>query len=540
MGITRGVVLDRPFELVNESLRLESLREYAPQLLTDDPELTAITRFAAELCGTPIALVSLVEDERQCFLARTGLETRETPRSQSFCAHAMFEAELMVVLDARNDARFADNPLVTGEPFIRFYAGEPLIGDDGAPLGALCVIGPEPREAPLDGLQRSGLKVLARAVMRRLKDAREELAREHARDALAHSEERFAILADSMPQIVWSARPDGHHDYFNARWYDFTGVPAGSTDGEGWRDMFHPDDQERLAKRWSRSLETGEPYEIEYRLRDAAGEYRWTLGRALPMRGPDGSILRWFGTCTDIHDRKLIAENLDLVSRELVHRIKNIFSVVGGLANVTAREQPQARDAFGEFGSRLDALARAYDFVRPADQSPGNSGGGSLGELFDSLFAPYRSNGRSQIVVSGDDLTLGAQAMTALALLFHELATNAVKHGALSMAGGRVDLSVRSTEDEVVIEWIEHGGPAARPGGKSTGFGTRLIETTMVRQLKGRIERDWTEEGLRLTVHLSPDVLDPGSRTGPVTGRRSAEERGDDVPAQAADLPLGA
>ena len=84
-----------------------------------------------------------------------------------------------------------------------------------------------------------------------------------AQDALAASDARFRVLADSMPQMVWSTRPDGFHDYYNARWYEFTGVPDGSTDGEGWNDMFHPDDQERARVLWKHSLETGEPYEIE-------------------------------------------------------------------------------------------------------------------------------------------------------------------------------------------------------------------------------------------------------------------------------------
>ena len=98
------------------------------------------------------------------------------------------------------------------------------------------------------------------------------------------SDARFAVLADTMPQMVWSTLPDGSHDYYNARWYEFTGVPPGSTDGEAWNGMFHPDDQERAWARWRHSLATGEPYEIEYRLRHHSGEYRWTLGRALPLR----------------------------------------------------------------------------------------------------------------------------------------------------------------------------------------------------------------------------------------------------------------
>jgi PAS domain S-box-containing protein len=118
-------------------------------------------------------------------------------------------------------------------------------------------------------------------------------------------ETKFHAIADSIDQMIWSTTPDGLHDYFNRRWYEYTGVPHGSTDGEGWNAAFHPDDQERAWKTWRRSLETGERYEIEYRLRHRSGEYRWVLGRAQPVRDESGAIARWYGTCTDIHDLKV-------------------------------------------------------------------------------------------------------------------------------------------------------------------------------------------------------------------------------------------
>jgi PAS domain S-box-containing protein len=118
------------------------------------------------------------------------------------------------------------------------------------------------------------------------------------------------VVADSMPQMVWSTLPDGYHDYYNWRWYDFTGMDEGETDGERWNGMFHPDDQDQAWARWRHSLATGEPYEIEYRLRHRSGEYRWVLGRALPVLDAAGRIVRWMGTCTDIHAQKLAEETL--------------------------------------------------------------------------------------------------------------------------------------------------------------------------------------------------------------------------------------
>ncbi|MGO4550672.1 PAS domain-containing protein [Lysobacter sp. 2RAF19] len=135
--------------------------------------------------------------------------------------------------------------------------------------------------------------------------------RESALDALRESEQRFRTIAEMIPQMVWSTLPDGYHDYYNRQWYDYTGVPEGSTDGEAWNGMFHPEDQPRAWERWRHSLATGEPYEIEYRLRHRSGEYRWTLGRALPIRDATGAIVRWMGTCTEIHEQKLVQEALE-------------------------------------------------------------------------------------------------------------------------------------------------------------------------------------------------------------------------------------
>src|SRR6187431_303264 len=160
--------------------------------------------------------------------------------------------------------------------------------------------------------------------------------------ALQDGDALFRSVADAMPQIVWSTLPDGFHDYYNRGWYEFTGVPEGSTDGEGWNGMFHPDDQETAWARWRHSLATGEPYEIEYRLRRHDGMYRWTLGRALPVY-EDGSIVRWIGTCTDIHEAKAAAEQNEVLNRELSHRIKNIFAVIAGLIELTGRSQREQK-----------------------------------------------------------------------------------------------------------------------------------------------------------------------------------------------------
>ena len=151
-----------------------------------------------------------------------------------------------------------------------------------------------------------------------------------AEQALKESEARFRVIANAMPQAVWSTRPDGFHDYYNDQWYAFTGVPYGTTDGDGWNDLFHPDEQELAWDKWRESLRTGATYEIEYRLRHHSGGYRWVLGRALPVRAEDGTIVRWMGTCTDIHEQKLAQQALQQADRRkdeflamLAHELRN-------------------------------------------------------------------------------------------------------------------------------------------------------------------------------------------------------------------------
>ncbi|MGH9456097.1 MAG: PAS domain-containing sensor histidine kinase [Thermoanaerobaculia bacterium] len=135
------------------------------------------------------------------------------------------------------------------------------------------------------------------------------------------SEERYRLLADMIPQHIWTTEPDGYHNYFSRRWYDFTGTTPEQTQGEGWLELLHPDDRERTLARWQHSLRTGEPYAIEYRFRGVDGDYRWFLGQAVPQRSQAGDIIRWFGTLTDITDRRELDEERDrLLARERAAR----------------------------------------------------------------------------------------------------------------------------------------------------------------------------------------------------------------------------
>lgn len=163
-----------------------------------------------------------------------------------------------------------------------------------------------------------------------LRRSNEELAteiveRKRVESALRESEQRYRFLADAMPQIIWTAQPGGGLDYYNQRWYDYTGMTFEQTKDWGWQPVLHPDDLQLCLERWTKAFQTGKSYEIEYRFKKAEdGTYRWHLSRALPMRNSDGEIVLWVGTCTDIDDQKRAAEALRQSEEQLRRVVQNM------------------------------------------------------------------------------------------------------------------------------------------------------------------------------------------------------------------------
>lgn len=338
---------------------------------------------------------------------------------------------------------------------------------------------------------------------RRLNDSRLQ-----ERGALQLSGDAFHALADTMPQMVWSTLPDGDHDYYNARWYEFTGAPTGSTDGEAWADMFHPDDQPEAWARWKHSLATGEPYEVEYRLRHRSGQYRWVLGRALPIIGPDQKIQRWIGTCTDIEDAKQIASHNEILSQELSHRIKNIFAIISGLISMTARGDENFREPAETLKGRIAALGRAHEYVRPHnDKVQAEMGEVTIQHLLSEIFASYPAFSEKRLQISGGDIAVSDRAATPIALVFHELATNSMKYGALAADDGRVELKISRDENMASFKWTETGGPAIATPPTHSGFGSKLVEMSVTQQLGGTLEKQWLPTGLQIDMKVQASRL---------------------------------
>lgn len=464
-----------------------------------------ITRLVSRTLHVPVALVSFVDDVRQIFKSQVGLSepwatTCETPLTHSFCRIVVTSAEPLVVTDARTDPRVSGN-LAIRDLGVVAYLGVPLRDPSGHVLGALCAIDQKPRAWTETDV----------ATLRDLADIVEENL------GLEVAGNYWRNVLNGMPQIVWSTLSDGYHDFYNDRWYEFTGMPYGSTDGEGWNGMFHADDQDRAWELWRHALATGTPYEIEYRLRHHSGEYRWTLGRALPIRNRTGEIERWLGTCTDIHDLKESEEARDLIGRELSHRIQNIFAVVNGLVSTAARSAPEAQDYAKSLSERIHALASAHRYVGTEHTNFSVRTIGhdkTLQGLIASILAPYhRGPEDGTVQLSGDNAAIDMRAATSLALVLHELATNAVKYGALSAGKGTVAVSCRQTDSAMTIRWSEQGGPEVKEPPQRTGFGSLLLNA-MLTQLSASVERAWDRDGFKAVVTVPMDKLNRDAATG--------------------------
>ena len=190
----------------NEAERLAALKSYHILDTAAEQAYDDITALAAHICGVPIVIISLVDEYRAWFKSKIGLDAKQTPREIAFCAHAILQKEPFIVMDATKDERFADNPLVTGETHIRFYAGFPLINPEGLALGTLCVLDRQPRQ--LSAEQEKAMQALQRHVMALL-----ELRRVSAR--LADALDNVKILQELLPICAWCKRIRDDEGYWS-------------------------------------------------------------------------------------------------------------------------------------------------------------------------------------------------------------------------------------------------------------------------------------------------------------------------------------
>ena len=338
---------------------------------------------------------------------------------------------------------------------------------------------------------------IARQLGFSLERARSEDARREVEVALRESEERFRLMAESAPVMIWVSQADGSCLHLNRMLREFWDVEEAELDSFDWRTMIHPEDVLEVTRQMTEALARRAPVTMEARYRNARGDYRVLATDARPRFGPKGEFLGMIGANVDISERKESETRLELLLAELNHRVKNMLAVVQGIARQTFRDTRSLPDAKRSFEGRLMVLAVAHDLL-----TRGNWESAPLEQL--ARNALQQRGDRQRISLSGPHVPLDPKKTLAFTMALHELYTNAIKYGALSKESGRISVDWRLSgprERRLEIVWREEGAPIER-GPVRTGFGTRLIEQVLTQDLGGEVMMDFRPDGLVCTIRL--------------------------------------
>ncbi|WP_426122977.1 sensor histidine kinase [Pararhizobium sp. PWRC1-1] len=270
-------------------------------------------------------------------------------------------------------------------------------------------------------------------------------------------------------------------------------------------EKIHPADRDRVRAAFSATRAVVGPYEIDFRIM-VGPDVRWVSARG---QGNDADIAQraMTGIFLDVTGRKQAEEGHELLAGEMSHRVKNLLAIAAGLTQITSRSSKSIDDMATKLTQRLTALGRAHDLVRPLPGKQGNAA--LLGDLFTVLLAPYDDEAAfaGRIRVAVPRMGVGEGAATGLALVIHELATNSLKYGALSVREGTLDVSGIMIGEDVQVVWTEQGGPeVSAPEGKS-GYGSKLLDRTMSGHLGGTITYEWSSSGALITLRLNGNRL---------------------------------
>jgi two-component sensor histidine kinase/DNA-binding response OmpR family regulator len=316
---------------------------------------------------------------------------------------------------------------------------------------------------------------------------------------LLESERRrsLALAAGSMGswdwdlttgQTVWD---EGQHAIFGVVPGEFTATP------EHFKVLIHSEDWERLQAGWQSLMASGRPHQAEYRIRRPDGEVRWVAGTAAATSDAAGKVVRISGVTMDITERKEAEDRQALLAREVDHRAKNAMAIVQSIVKLTKSDN--IKEYVDVIEGRIRALSRVHAILSDARWR-----GAELATLVDEELAPYRGGG-AEIHTSGSNVLLDPTSAQTVTLALHELATNAVKYGALSSSSGRLELTWSAKPGEIVLAWRESGGPSVSEPHKF-GFGTKIINGSIERQLGGKAEFDWSRGGLCCVLHIPRKV----------------------------------
>ncbi len=341
-------------------------------------------------------------------------------------------------------------------------------------------------------------------------------ARREAEEALRGSEQRLHSLVEGLPQLVWRAVSHGNLTWTSRQWTDFTGQSAQDSHGWGWLDTVHPDDHKTVREAWDRAV-TENSFQAEFRIRQGnGGSYRWFKTRALPVPNDDGTDPEWIGTSTDIHDLRGMQERQEVLVAELQHRTRNLLGVVRQMAQRTLRSSTDLVDFRERFRDRIEALARVQGLLSRLNEHDRVTFDELVRTEFKALGVEPGQDGH--VVIEGPaGVRLRSTTVQTLAMALHELATNAVKYGALKQSNAR--LAVRwhvEAEQEgqpdgrpwLHVDWRETGvkmpsaGVGAQGSGQGRGQGRELIERALPYQLSARTTYVFGNDGVHCTISM--------------------------------------
>jgi PAS domain S-box-containing protein len=330
----------------------------------------------------------------------------------------------------------------------------------------------------------------------------EAVERARAETAVREAEARSRQLLEGLAQAVWETNAEGLVVTDSPSWRAYTGQSREEWLGRGWLNAVHPEDREDVARRWAEALEAGREPDSEFRLRTARGEWRWTNGRATPIRDADGAIVKWLGMNIDIHGRRAAEGRQQILLAELQHRTRNMLAVIRSIASRTSETSEDLETFLAHFQGRLAAMARTQTATsRSADVSV------DLAELLHDEFLSMAAQ-ENQVDISGPDVRLKGKAAESLSLGLHELATNALKYGALSTSHGRVSVRWKVTgrrEKSLQLTWRESGVRMLDLSPTRVGFGRRLLEQALAYELGAETRLEFRPGGLIAEIRMPLD-----------------------------------
>ncbi|WP_375464742.1 sensor histidine kinase [uncultured Methylobacterium sp.] len=378
------------------------------------------------------------------------------------------------------------------------------------PLRQLAASGPAlsrgeaiPRIAsPVHEIRRLGEVISDASLRLRTREAERDRALGETKrglSALRESEARFRHMADSAPALIWMTDEAADVSFVNMHFEHIFGMPAVALAHEGWHGIIHPDDLQDFSATFSEAFGARRPFRTEVRVMDRDRAVRWLRCEGVPRLDDAGTFLGYTGCNVDITDAKSAEEHLLLLIHELNHRVKNTLATVQSIASQSLRglDGDAAASARAAFEARLLALARVHDVLTRE-----NWEGAEIGTVVADAIRPLDAREASRFTVAGPPLRLPPRLALSIAMALHELGTNAVKYGALSQESGRIDITWSIRRDDgvrLLLRWTESGGPPVETPTR-TGFGSRLIERSLARELAGDVQLLFDPKGVVCTI----------------------------------------